>query len=131
MHAVRLPHPARTALTGAALVAFLAVGLLGTYRYVDGYWLFRGFGPPTEPTWVAARGTAVRFYLPSPALGGRRQPVDVYLPPGYAAHPRRRYPVLYLLHGLPAGPAPSSRPYGSASSRTSSSRSAGRNRSSS
>ncbi len=27
----------------------------------------------------------------------------VWLPRGYADHPRRRYPVLYLLHGLPAG----------------------------
>jgi enterochelin esterase-like enzyme len=26
--------------------------------------------------------------------------VSVYLPPGYAASPKRRYPVLYLLHGF-------------------------------
>jgi S-formylglutathione hydrolase FrmB len=25
--------------------------------------------------------------------------VGVYLPPGYASHPRQRYPVVYLLHG--------------------------------
>ncbi len=26
--------------------------------------------------------------------------VSIYLPPGYAKHPRHRYPVLYLLHGF-------------------------------
>ena len=35
----------------------------------------------------------MRFYVASAALGGRRQPVDVYLPPGYRSHPHRRYPV--------------------------------------
>jgi enterochelin esterase-like enzyme len=35
----------------------------------------------------------------------RRQPIDVYLPPGYTTHPHRRYPVLYLLHGVPGRPA--------------------------
>ena len=29
--------------------------------------------------------------------------VYVLLPPGYAAHPRRRYPVFYLLHGTSGG----------------------------
>jgi enterochelin esterase-like enzyme len=28
----------------------------------------------------------------------------VYLPPGYADNPQRRYPVLYLLHGFPGRP---------------------------
>ncbi len=39
----------------------------------------------------------------SPALGGRL-PAMVYLPPGYPT-PGRRYPVVYFLHGLPAGPS--------------------------
>ncbi len=86
------------------MLAFLAAGLVGAYRYVDGYWLYRGFAPPHDPGWVATRGTTARFYLASAALGGRRQPVDVFLPPGYAAHPHRRYPVLYLLHGVPGRP---------------------------
>ncbi len=34
----------------------------------------------------------------TPAVSGPTQ-VRVLLPAGYAAHPRRRYPVLYLLHG--------------------------------
>jgi len=28
------------------------------------------------------------------------RPVSVYLPPGYAKNPQRRYPVVYLLHGF-------------------------------
>ncbi len=87
-----------------ATIAFLAVGAIGLYRYVDNYWLYRGFSPPHDAPFVKVHGTSSRFYLASPALGGRRQPVDVYLPPGYATHPHRRYPVIYLLHGVPGRP---------------------------
>ena len=89
---------------GALVAAFVAIGLLGTYRYLENYWLYRGFAPPSDPAYVHERGTSSRFYLVSAALGGRRQPIDVYLPPGYASHPTRRYPVLYLLHGVPGRP---------------------------
>jgi enterochelin esterase-like enzyme len=88
----------------AGVAAFLAVGLAGAYRYVDNYWLYRGFAPPRDPAYVHSQGEAVRIYVASAALGGRRQPVDVYLPPGYRTHPHRRYPVLYLLHGVPGRP---------------------------
>ena len=88
----------------AALLAFVAVGAYGAYRYIDNYWVYRGFAPPHDPAYVKVRGTEVRTYVTSSALGGRRQPVDVYLPPGYATHPHRRYPVLYLLHGVPGRP---------------------------
>jgi enterochelin esterase-like enzyme len=100
-----LPRPTvrRVGITGA-LALFLGVGLLFAYRYADNFWVYRGFNPPRDPAWVAARGTTARFYLASAALGGRRQPVDVYLPPGYATHPHRRYGVLYLLHGVPGRP---------------------------
>jgi enterochelin esterase-like enzyme len=94
----------RGPLLGAALAAFLAVGLIGLYRYIDNYWLYRGFAPPRDPAYVHVRGTTARFYLTSAALGGRRQPIDVYLPPGYLTHPHRRYPVMYLLHGVPGRP---------------------------
>jgi enterochelin esterase-like enzyme len=47
-----------------------------------------------------ARTLTVR--CPAPALGGRL-PARVYLPAGYAAH-GRALPVIYFLHGLPAGP---------------------------
>ncbi len=99
-----MPAPGRNWLAGLALLGFVAMGLLGAYRYVDNYWLYRGFAPPRDPAYVKARGTSVRFYVTSAALGGRRQPVDVYLPPGYRTHPYRRYPVLYLLHGVPGRP---------------------------
>jgi enterochelin esterase-like enzyme len=102
--ATSLRGAARAPLVGVVLAAFVAVGILGVYRYVDNYWLYRGFAPPSDPTYVRERGTTSRFYLASAALGGRRQPVDVYLPPGYAAHPHRRYPALYLLHGVPGRP---------------------------
>jgi len=96
------PSWARAAL--AATAAFIAVGLFGLFHYVDNYWTYRGFAPPRDAAFVKVQGTATRFYVTSPALGGRRQPVDVYLPPGYAQHPARRYPVLYLLHGVPGRP---------------------------
>ena len=94
----------RAVAASAALAAFVAVGLLGTYRYVDNYWVYRGFAPPRDAAFVRDHGQASRFYVTSAALGGRRQPVDVYLPPGYSSHPRARYPVVYLLHGFPGRP---------------------------
>ena len=97
--------PTRARLGAVALVAFVAAGLVGAYRYVDNYWIYRGFAPPRDPAYVHDRGTTTHFSLTSAALGGRTQPVDVYLPPGYAASPNRRYPVIYLLHGVPGRPA--------------------------
>jgi enterochelin esterase-like enzyme len=92
------------ALLALAAAGFVTVGLLGAYRYLDNYWLYRGFSPPVDPAYVTVKGDAVRIDVASAALGGRHQPVDVYLPPGYATHPGRRYPVLYLLHGEPGRP---------------------------
>ena len=85
-------------------VLFALFGALGVYRYLDNYWLYRGFPPPRDPAFVRDKGTVERIYVASAALGGRRQPVDVYLPPGYATHPRAHYPVFYLLHGIPGRP---------------------------
>jgi len=82
----------------------VALGVLGVYRYLDNFWLYRGFAPPHDPAFVTSRGTVQRLYVASAALGGRRQPVDVYLPPRYDARPARRYPVFYLLHGFPGRP---------------------------
>ena len=103
----RLPLVARrrvAALLAPAAAAFVALGSFGGYRYVDNFWVYRGFAPPQDPAFVTQRGTAIRFYVRSGAIGGRSQPVDVYLPPGYADHPAQRYPVLYLLHGFPGKP---------------------------
>jgi enterochelin esterase-like enzyme len=93
-------------LVGAtAALAAIGAGLLGVYRYIDNYWLYRGFAPPKDPAYIVQKGTMTEFKVKSPALGGRSQPVDVYLPPGYADHPADRYPVIYLLHGFPGVPA--------------------------
>ncbi|HSC50508.1 MAG TPA: alpha/beta hydrolase-fold protein [Gaiellaceae bacterium] len=88
----------------AAVLLFLAVGGLGLYRYLDSYWLYRGFPPPQDPSFVKQQGTMQTIHVASPAIGGRSQQVDVYLPPGYAQS-TQRYPVLYLLHGFPGDPA--------------------------
>jgi enterochelin esterase-like enzyme len=104
------------AATGLAVTALLAAGLTGAARYAINYWLYRGFPAPAAPhsVQVRVRGGArqVPVVLPSlqlitvrsPALGGFGDPVYVALPPGYARHPRQRYPVLYLLHGFPGEP---------------------------
>jgi enterochelin esterase-like enzyme len=99
-----LPFQLRARLGAVALLALAAVGLVGAYRYVDNYWVYRGFAPPKDPAYVHTEGVATRFYLASAALGGRSQLVDVYLPPGYQTSPHRRYPVIYLLHGVPGRP---------------------------
>jgi putative tributyrin esterase len=86
-----------------AFTAFLSVGLLGVYRYVSSYWLYRGFPPPHDPSFVHQFGSFQTIRVTSRAVGGRSQRVVVYLPPGYAGG-TRRYPVLYLLHGFPGNP---------------------------
>jgi enterochelin esterase-like enzyme len=92
------------AAVAALATLFVAVGSIGVYRYLDNYWLYRGFPPPRDPAFVLQRGTVQSFRLASPALGGRRQQVVVYLPPGYNSASARRYPVFYLLHGVPGRP---------------------------
>jgi enterochelin esterase-like enzyme len=94
----------RAAMAVGLAAVFVAIGAVGVYRYARGFWLYRGFPPPNDPAFVASKGAAERIYVASPALGGRSQPVDVYLPPGYSSSPRRRYPVFYLLHGFPGRP---------------------------
>ncbi len=54
----------------------------------------RAADPPLE-----RQGTVERLQMPAPSLGEDRRTVRVYLPPSYLT--RRRYPVIYLLHGWP------------------------------
>lgn len=103
--APRLRRPVVAVAAVSLLALFLAVGGLGAYRYGWNYWLYRGFSPPREAAFVVERGHTESFYVTSPALGGRRQHVLVYLPPGYDERPQLRYPVAYLLHGVPGRPA--------------------------
>jgi enterochelin esterase-like enzyme len=92
------------AAAALALALFVEVGIVGVLRYLRGYWLYRGFPPPSDPAFVTQAGTRERIEVTSDALGGRAQEVYVYLPPGYAQDTTRRYPVFYLLHGFPGRP---------------------------
>jgi enterochelin esterase-like enzyme len=102
--AQRVRRMAVPVLATGLLALFLTVGALGLVHYLRGYWLYRGFPPPTDPSFVTAKGTTERISVTSAALGGRSQEVLVYLPPGYRTHPHERYPVFYLLHGVPGLP---------------------------
>ena len=65
---------------------------------------YRGFAPPREPAFVTLAGDAAAAPRPEPRAR-RAPPGGLRLPAGAATRsiPRRRYPVLYLLHGFPAG----------------------------
>lgn len=83
---------------------WVVVGGYGLWSYVSDYYVYRGFGPPRDPSGVVAgRLEHVRFW--SSALDGERS-YDIYLPAGYAAAVARgqRFGVLYLLHGSPGWP---------------------------
>lgn len=85
---------------GLAAVAMTTVGLLGAVGYGRDYNLHRGFGTLVQlPRAGTGRLIKVDFY--SPALA-RRTDYLAYLPPHYS--PTRRYPVYYLLHGMPGQP---------------------------
>lgn len=87
----------------ATVVAVVVVGLgvLGTYSYGQDYAVHRGFVPVALlPHARTGRAVDVSFF--SRALD-RRTDYIAYLPPGYT--PGRRYPVYYLLHGMPGHPA--------------------------
>jgi enterochelin esterase-like enzyme len=78
----------------------IVVGSLGAYSYGRDYNLHRGFVALVPlPHAGTGRLLAVNYY--SAALH-RRADYMVYLPPGYSSH--RRYPVYYLLHGMPGQP---------------------------
>jgi enterochelin esterase-like enzyme len=93
----------RVGLVLVALASFVAIGAVGLERYGMNYWVYRGFAPPKDASFVTQTGTEQNILVRSAALGGRAQNVVVYLPPGYATS-TRRYPVLYLLHGFPGRP---------------------------
>jgi len=87
------------------VVLWVAAGLLGAWRYVDGYATYRGFAPAKDAPGVAP-GAVRKVAFWSPALR-RRGHFLTYLPPGYAreAAAGRRFPLLVLLHGHPGAPA--------------------------
>lgn len=56
-----------------------------------------GASPLVHTVQAVPHGNLIYSYYQSKELGTR--PVVVYTPPGYAADAKRKYPVLYLLHG--------------------------------
>lgn len=104
MHSSSRSDSLRPVILVALLAGAITTGLLGLYGYVHQYLVYRGFGPPTPTVAPTLRGRIVAVGISSRALGGRRERMLVYLPAGYAHHPARRYPVLYLLHGTPGSP---------------------------
>jgi enterochelin esterase-like enzyme len=102
----------RTLAGGACLATAAATGLVWVNRQVDTY-----------PTWSSLFSSTVgaAAAVPAAAGGGRgagriinftvagrasgmTTPVYAYLPPGYAAAPTTRYPVVEALHGYPGSP---------------------------
>jgi hypothetical protein len=96
----RLFRPRLRTVGGPLACVWLVVGLAGAYAYLNEYYQHRGF-PPLERAPNAIGGKLVRVHFYSSSLR-RRDDYLVYLPGGYT--PRARYPVLYLLHGMPGRP---------------------------
>ena len=92
----------RVTRRAAALAAFavLLVGAAGVYAYGQDYNLHRGFASVVQLP-RAGTGRLLSVHFRSAALH-RRADYMVYLPPGYT--PAKRYPVYYLLHGMPGQP---------------------------
>ena len=90
-------------LWAAALLAAAGIGvagIAGAYSYGRNYDLHRGFAVPAQLR-QAGRGKLLTVQFYSAALH-RRADYLVYLPPSYSR--RQRYPVYYLLHGMPGDP---------------------------
>jgi enterochelin esterase-like enzyme len=91
---------APTLMLLVAAAAIAVTGLSGAYRYGREYSLHRGFSTLVQlPRAGTGRLESVKFY--SVALH-RDADYLVYLPPHYSS--RHRYPVYYLLHGMPGQP---------------------------
>ncbi len=88
------------ALIGVSALALTVAGVAGAYSYGQNYYLHRGFATLQQlPRAGTGRLLKVSFF--SRALN-REASYLAYLPPGYT--PARRYPVYYLLHGMPGRP---------------------------
>jgi enterochelin esterase-like enzyme len=81
-------------------IGMTAVGMVGALSYARDYNLHRGFGTVVRFR-RAGTGRLIKVAFFSPALR-RNADYLVYLPPHYSA--ARRYPVYYLLHGMPGQP---------------------------
>src|SRR5690242_16596392 len=98
-------HVVRYRLTGVAVVVLVCVAAL--VFGVGGGLARRGTGgartvAPQAAGAATAPARTLSITCKSPALAGTL-PALVFLPAGYSGH-GARYPVVYFLHGLPAGP---------------------------
>ena len=66
---------------------------------VFNYFLVPGEGSRLYDINDVDHGTVAKVWYDSPALGMKRR-MSIYTPPGYETSGDRRYPVLYLLHGM-------------------------------
>jgi hypothetical protein len=67
------PKGSRTLGWSVALVATaaaLTAGLAGVYRYLDNFWLYRGYPPPRDPAWIKEHGTVQTIAVRSSAIPG-------------------------------------------------------------
>jgi enterochelin esterase-like enzyme len=90
-------------LAGILLLVFALAGAGATSAAVSG----SGTAPSLLAGWVSAKtgpqgGVVLTGQIPNPYMPDVRQSA-IYLPPGY--DPSHRYPVVYLLHGLPGAPS--------------------------
>ena len=81
----------RIALSLALLMALALAPAAGALGFKDGYGLHLLSVKQLDPRLLALQVKTTA--LPDPAN------VYILLPPGYASHPRRHWPVFYLLHG--------------------------------
>jgi predicted alpha/beta superfamily hydrolase/imidazolonepropionase-like amidohydrolase len=54
---------------------------------------------PGPPAWGQSMTGDIRYHEVTSKILGNTRPVWVYLPPGYAAHPEQKYPVVYAMDG--------------------------------
>ncbi len=87
----------RVILAGTILVALAFAPAASALRFHDGHGLHVLTVKSVDSRLLTL--TVRTSALPGPAN------VRVLLPDGYASHPHRRYPVLYLLHGTSGGAA--------------------------
>ena len=110
-------HRLRVGIACFVAAAFVVGGGAGVDRYVETFWLYRGYAAPARPRVIEVgsgqlrrrvavlAGTVQTISVESPALGKRRLKVIVYLPPGYQTQSPRKYPTFILLDGYPGTPA--------------------------
>ena len=109
-------RPLRVGLACLVAAAFVIGGGVGVDRYVETFWLYRGYAAPARPRTIfvgtgmlrhrvaVSAGTVETISVASGALGNRRVKVIVYLPPGYQIQSPRKYPIFILLDGYPGAP---------------------------